>query len=146
MASECTFCRKMANLDNQRADQIVWKFPTSVALLAPWQVYHGYCILAYRLHATELSQLGDEDRLNFLDEMCLLAQAVEKAFQPKKLNYEMLGNQTPHMHWHAIWVALDKVKDNSEARQQFKAGPTKREETIATLQKQLRALHAPGGP
>src|SRR5947209_13407201 len=99
---DCPFCHKLATLAELPDEEIVWKFPYSVAFLGPWQYYHGYCILVYRFHATELSQLGVEDRLNFLDELCILAKAIEDCVQPKKMNYEMLGNQTPHMHWHLI--------------------------------------------
>jgi diadenosine tetraphosphate (Ap4A) HIT family hydrolase len=159
VSADCTYCRKMANLDQLSAEDLVWKFPTSVALLSPWQLYQGYCILVYRTHASELSQLNDEDRLNFLDEMCLTARAIERGFQPRKMNYEMLGNQTPHMHWHlipryrhdphpadAVWVALDRIKDDRDERKKFRTGPQPRTETIALLQKQLQSLHAPGSP
>jgi diadenosine tetraphosphate (Ap4A) HIT family hydrolase len=32
--------------------------------------------------------------------MSQVAEAVFKAFKPDKLNYEMLGNAEPHLHWH----------------------------------------------
>jgi diadenosine tetraphosphate (Ap4A) HIT family hydrolase len=149
----------MARLDQLSAEDLVWKFPTSVALLSPWQFYQGYCLLIYRIHATELNQLSDEDRLNFLDEMCLTARAIEQGFQPRKMNYEMLGNQTPHMHWHlipryrhdpnpadAVWLALDRIKDDPDEKKKFRTGPQSRTETIALLQKQLHGLRAPGSP
>ncbi len=158
MSLECYFCREIAAIDELTSD-LVWQFPCSVAFLGPWQFYQGYCILACRQHATELSQLDDETRLNFLDEMCLLAKAVEDCFEPRKLNYEMLGNQTPHMHWHiipryrgdpdaphSIWQAIDRVKDDRSARQLLKRGTADRAQTIAALRQQLRALNAPGQP
>src|SRR5436189_145668 len=96
---ECVLCRKLADLRQLPADEVVWEFPHSVALLGPWQYYPGYCILISRRHATELSQLPDELRRWHLEEMCLLARAIEQTFQPRKLNYELLGNQVPHLHW-----------------------------------------------
>ena len=40
-------------------------------------------------------------RMEFLREMSLVAEAVYNAFQPDKLNYELLGAGTGrHMHWH----------------------------------------------
>src|SRR5262245_16497583 len=98
--SDCPFCQKLARLEALADDELVWQFPHSVALLGSWQFYHGYCLLVARRHARELSQLSDADRRAFLDEMCLLARAVEEAFRPDKLNYELLGNQVPHLHWH----------------------------------------------
>jgi diadenosine tetraphosphate (Ap4A) HIT family hydrolase len=32
--------------------------------------------------------------------MALVAEAVYKAFKPKKLNYELEGNSDHHLHWH----------------------------------------------
>jgi diadenosine tetraphosphate (Ap4A) HIT family hydrolase len=143
----------MATLDEMPADEVVWLFPHSVAFLGPWQYYHGYCVLASRLHASELSQLDDETRLFFLNEMCILARAIEECFQPRKLNYEMLGNQTPHLHWHLIpryrgdpdaphpiWATVERVKDNKAERQKLKTGPLGRAETIALLQEKLNSL------
>ncbi len=153
MPDECVFCRKMTQLDQMPTDEIVWQFTHSVAFLGPWQFYHGYCILASRLHACELSQLDDEARLYFLDEMCTLAKAIEECFQPKKLNYEMLGNQTPHLHWHIIpryrhdpdalhpiWLSIERAKDNRNERQVLKHGPIGREETVALLQRKLSTM------
>lgn len=39
--------------------------------------------------------LGDHQ-----SEMAQVAEAVYFAFKPKKLNYELLGNGDPHLHWH----------------------------------------------
>src|SRR5271170_4566754 len=119
----CTFCRKLQTLHELADEEIVWEFPHSVALLGTWQFYHGYCVLVARRHATELSQLKAGERQGFLAEMCRLAAAIEKAFQPHKLNYELLGNQVPHLHWHIfprsaadperlqpVWLALDRAE------------------------------------
>ncbi len=80
-------------------------------------------MLVSREHATELSQLG-ANRAAFLEEMATLAQAIEECFRPHKLNYELLGNQVPHLHWHLfprsaddpdrlrpVWFALEKADD-----------------------------------
>ena len=31
-----------------------------------------------------------------------MAQAIARAFRPVKMNYELLGNQVPHIHWHLV--------------------------------------------
>jgi hypothetical protein len=38
---ECPFCRKLAALHELPPGEMVWQFPHSVALLGPWQFYHG---------------------------------------------------------------------------------------------------------
>lgn len=154
-APDCPLCRKVASWSELPADETVWRFPHSVALLGPWQYYHGYCILVARRHARELSGLSDAERRAYLDEMCLLARAIEGAFRPLKLNYELLGNQVPHLHWHLfprsaddpdrlkpVWLALDRAeRDEAEARR-LKAGALERVETKARLMDALEALGA----
>jgi diadenosine tetraphosphate (Ap4A) HIT family hydrolase len=48
----------------------------------------------------ELHELPVDDRDAYLREMAAVAEAVFKAFEPRKLNYELLGNGAPHLHWH----------------------------------------------
>jgi diadenosine tetraphosphate (Ap4A) HIT family hydrolase len=48
----------------------------------------------------ELHLLIPETRARFLEEMTLVAEAVFRVFSPRKLNYELLGNSVPHLHWH----------------------------------------------
>jgi len=126
----------LAALSELPADEVVWEFPHSVALLGPWQYYHGYCILVARRHATELSGLDDAERRAYLDEMCLLARAVAECFHPHKLNYELLGNQVPHLHWHIfpryrhdpdvlrpVWLALEWAERDEQQRRRLQTGP-----------------------
>jgi diadenosine tetraphosphate (Ap4A) HIT family hydrolase len=147
---ECPFCRKVAAVAELPASELVWQFPHSIALLGPWQFYHGYCILVARRHATELAQLDDGERQAYLEEMCLLARAIGQCFAPHKLNYELLGNQVPHLHWHLfpryrpdpqllqpVWLALDRTnRDEAECRR-LKTGPCDPSETVAALRQQL---------
>jgi diadenosine tetraphosphate (Ap4A) HIT family hydrolase len=138
------------------ADDIVWQFPYSIALLGTWQLFHGYCILVSRRHATELSQLSDEERQGYLAEMCLLARAIEDCFQPHKLNYELLGNQVAHLHWHLfpryqgdpqllrpVWFALDQAETNESDRRGLQNGPLTRRETAALLRQKLSRPDTP---
>jgi diadenosine tetraphosphate (Ap4A) HIT family hydrolase len=152
---DCPFCRKLADLDRLPPDEVVWSFPHSVAFLGPWQYYHGYCLLVARLHATELSGLAEAQRRAYLDEMCLLARAIEQGCRPGKLNYELLGNQVPHLHWHLfprypadpavrspVWLALERAEHDAELRTQMLTGPVERAATIKTLQEILTRLGA----
>lgn len=151
--TDCPFCRKLQDLPRE---EMVWQFPHSVALLGPWQYYHGYCMLIARRHATELSKLADEERRAYLDEMCLLARAIEECFQPHKLNYELLGNQVPHLHWHLfprskldpdalkpVWLALDRAERDPAERQRLETGPQERAQTVKMLQAKLSQFAAP---
>jgi diadenosine tetraphosphate (Ap4A) HIT family hydrolase len=149
-ATDCPLCQKLANTPS---DDVVWEFPHSVALLGPWQYYHGYCILVARSHAREFSGLADGERRAYFDEMCLLAQAIDACFHPLKLNYEVLGNQVPHLHWHvipryahdperlqAVWLALDRATRDSSEQQRLASGPLDRAATSAALREALQRI------
>jgi diadenosine tetraphosphate (Ap4A) HIT family hydrolase len=151
--TDCPYCRQLAALEDLPPEEVVWQFPHSVALLGPYQYYHGYCILVARRHVTELIDLDDVERRHFLEEMCLLARAVVEAFRPHKLNYELLGNQVPHPHWHlfpryrhdpdllkAVWLALDGADRDMGERHRLQTGPLTRPATTAALREALNRL------
>jgi diadenosine tetraphosphate (Ap4A) HIT family hydrolase len=155
-SNSCPFCHKLNALDAAGEGEVVWRFPHSVALLGSWQYYHGYCVLVSRHHAVELSGLTDDVRRDYLDELCLLARGIETTFQPYKLNYELLGNQVPHLHWHVfaryandpdrlrpVWLALDRAERDADLKRRLETGPLDRSATAARLRQSLLALGAP---
>ena len=75
---------------------------TGYAVLADNQYYPGYTIFAAKRCVPELHELPPDERATFLGEMATVAEAVWRAFAPRKLNYELLGNGVPHLHWHII--------------------------------------------
>jgi diadenosine tetraphosphate (Ap4A) HIT family hydrolase len=146
----------METIDEFGAAEVVWQFPHSVALLGTWQYYHGYCILVSRRHAAELSQLPADERRCYLDEMCILAQAIETCCRPHKLNYELLGNQVSHLHWHlfprylddpdrlhAVWLAVERAAEDEAWCRRMETGREERATTAANLRKVLEQLGAP---
>jgi len=104
--------------------------------------------LVARRHATELNHLPPEERTAYFNEMCRLAQAIEDAFHPRKINYELLGNQVPHLHWHLfprydhdpdllkpVWIALDRGERDEAERRRLETGPTARSDTADRLRR-----------
>jgi diadenosine tetraphosphate (Ap4A) HIT family hydrolase len=151
----CPMCKTVADLAARGGAEVVWPFPHSVAVLGPWQFYTSYCVLMSREHATELSQLGPT-RAAFLDEMCLLARAVEECFRPHKLNYELLGNLVPHLHWHVfprsaddserlqpVWIALERAKTDAAEKTRLETGAVPPAEVVTRLRDWLSAHGAP---
>ncbi len=154
----CPLCQSIANPALAWGDRLVWRFPHSIATLGPWEYYTGYCVLVSREHATELSQLGP-NRTAFLDEMSLLAAAIEACFQPHKLNYELLGNLVPHLHWHLfprsaedpeklrpVWFATDRAENDSTEKARLTTGTVPTSEAVARLRHWLTANGAPTAP
>jgi diadenosine tetraphosphate (Ap4A) HIT family hydrolase len=154
--ADCPLCQKLAALDRLPPADVVWRFPHSVALLGPWQFYRGYCVLVARTHTRELIGLADAERRAYLEEMCLLATAIDACFRPHKLNYELLGNQVPHPHWHLfprskddpeslkpVWLALDRAERDTDERRRLETGPEPRTATADSLRQYLRRQGAP---
>jgi diadenosine tetraphosphate (Ap4A) HIT family hydrolase len=154
--ADCPLCQTLTDLDRLPPADVVWHFSHSVALLGPWQYYRGYCVLVARSHVRELSGLADAERRAYLEEMCQLAAAIEACFRPHKLNYELLGNQAPHPHWHLfprssddpevlkpVWLALDRAERDPAERRRLETGVEPRAATADALRQYLRQHGAP---
>ena len=83
-------------------EQRIAELATSVAYLGDDQFFPGWCVLVLRRHATELWQLAPAERGALMDEVTRVAQALAVAFDAVKMNYELLGNQIGHIHWHLV--------------------------------------------
>lgn len=81
---------------------LIKELSTGYAVLSKYQYehYRGYTVFLCKQHVGELHELENNFKLTFLKEMSQVAEAVFKAFKSDKLNYEMLGNTEPHLHWH----------------------------------------------
>jgi len=66
------------------------------------QFFPGYVLLIAREHVTELFHLDPTTRGELMEEVNAVAAALYKVFAPDKINYELLGNMVPHMHWHIV--------------------------------------------
>ncbi|MGQ0802471.1 MAG: HIT family protein [Actinomycetota bacterium] len=73
---------------------------TGYVNLADTQYHEGYTIFVAKRCVAKLHELDPDFRSAYLQEMALVAEAVHRAFTPTKLNYELLGNGVPHLHWH----------------------------------------------
>lgn len=148
--TSCPLCDKLARLADLPAAEVVWQTPRAVALLGPWQFFHGYCVLVARRHVAEIHHASDDERRGLFDDLCNLSRAVEAAFRPRKLNVESLGNQVPHLHWHlfpryesdanklqAVWLDIACAASDPAERERLMTGPTSRTETVESIRRQL---------
>jgi len=84
------------------ADLRIAELEHSYLILNRDQFFPGYCLLFTKQHQTELFLLDKEVRQGLMEEVSRVAQALAVCFQPDKLNYELLGNMVPHIHWHLV--------------------------------------------
>lgn len=66
------------------------------------QYFAGWTVLVLKHHATELFQLAEPDRNQLMQEVSTVAAALTEVFSAVKMNYALLGNLLPHIHWHLI--------------------------------------------
>ena len=96
--TDCTMCRRW----NTDSDLRIIELPHSYVILNRDQYFPGYTLLFTRDHATELFHLVRDVRAALMEEVTLVAQALYTVYTPAKINYELLGNMVPHIHWHIV--------------------------------------------
>ncbi len=156
----CSFCIRLEDTDREPPGELVWSFPTSMAFLGRWQHWQGYIVLVSRSHCREPIHLPQGELDSYTREMFMVARSIEKAFQPLKLNYELLGNQVEHPHWHIfprqtnemekdqtqpVWVLISRAENHLEkkaALSRLEAGTLQRTEICHRLKIALREMGA----
>ena len=97
----CGVCERIQKTLKGNNKYFVKELQTGYVVLGDYQRFKGYTLFLCKTHATELHQLEQPFRDLFLHEMSLAAEAAFRAFQPEKMNYELLGQgDNIHMHWH----------------------------------------------
>jgi diadenosine tetraphosphate (Ap4A) HIT family hydrolase len=83
-------------------DHKIAELGLTVAYLHDDQFFPGWTVLVLKRHATELLDLTRDERSTLIEEVTEVASALTVTFDAVKINYELLGNQLPHIHWHLI--------------------------------------------
>ncbi|MBI3603531.1 MAG: HIT family protein [Nitrospirae bacterium] len=84
------------------ADHRIADCGLTVAHLFEDQFFPGWTVLVLKRHARELFDLTRDERSQVIEEVTAVARALAEVFQPVKINYGLLGNQLPHIHWHVV--------------------------------------------
>ena len=94
----CLMCRRW----KAEAGLRIAEFTHSYLMLNRDQYFPGYCFLISKEHVTELFHLEQPVRQELIEEVSRVAAVLAGLFKPDKINYELLGNMVPHMHWHLV--------------------------------------------
>jgi diadenosine tetraphosphate (Ap4A) HIT family hydrolase len=106
--------------------------------------FPGRCVVTLHQHATELFDLVPELRHAFADDVSAAAQAIKHAVNAFKMNYEILGNASPHVHCHLIPRQLDEPKPNVPAWLHPEAQSELAADAADTIKRRIVAgLHGP---
>ena len=100
MSAACDLCARIERAERGENPFAVVRTATGYVNLADVQYHEGYTIFVAKQCVHELHELPAAERDLHLHEMAVVAEAVFEAFRPRKLNYELLGNGAPHVHWH----------------------------------------------
>lgn len=98
MDSTCTACVGTW----PRQDHFIADLGLSKVYLHDDQFFPGWAVVVFQRHATELFHLAPTERFQLIEEVNRVADISAQVYQAKKMNYELLGNQLPHIHWHII--------------------------------------------
>jgi diadenosine tetraphosphate (Ap4A) HIT family hydrolase len=97
-APTCHMCERVAG----EGELYVADLPTSRVYFNEDQFFPGWVFVVLRRHATELYELDAGDRAAHIEDVSRVAAALAAVYAPVKMNYELLGNQVAHIHWHLI--------------------------------------------
>lgn len=98
----CLICERIEKIRNGTNPYFVKELRTGYVVIGDNQHFSGYTLFLYKHHGaiTELFHLEKEEKMKFMEEMTIVAEAVSKAFGAEKMNYELLGMGDAHLHWH----------------------------------------------
>jgi|SRR5271156_3359947 len=101
-ARPCGICSLIERCRSRTFADFVAELPHSFVILGDAQFYRGYCVVLAKHHVNEVHLMPADDARALFDETIAVGRAIALATRPLKLNYECLGNQEPHVHWHVF--------------------------------------------
>lgn len=105
----CPYCSKGEALD--KFGVLAFETETSEVIVFKDQHHKGRAIVAYKNdHVAEIQDLNDEERNAFMKDVSDVAKAIQKAYNPDRINYGAYGDTLGHLHIHLV----PKYKDGFE--------------------------------
>lgn len=97
---DCMYCMEDERRDNLMIE--IGKLEASTVFLFKEQTYRGRCNVVYKDHVKELFQLTEQESAAFINDVKRVAEALDKAFEPNKINYGAYGDTLHHLHMHVV--------------------------------------------
>ena len=98
MMADCLMCTRLS--DN--GPLFVADLPSSRVYFNEDQFFPGWVFVVLKRHAVELYELDPVERAALIEDVARVARALARVYRPIKMNYELLGNLVPHIHWHLV--------------------------------------------
>ena len=114
---ECEVCKRIISYKGKDDPHLVKELKAGFVVLADSQFFNGHVVFTCKHHTTSLSQLGEIDmaiKFLYMLEMERVVRAIEKAFNPVRVNIALFGNMEgyEHIHWHLIPRHVDDPAPN----------------------------------
>jgi len=133
---ECIYCTKH---EAREAIMLpICELSVSKAFLFKEQTYHGRCLVAYNEHVNDLNELSDEQRNAFMADVAKVTRAMQKLFNPEKINYGAYSDKLSHLHFHLA----PKYVDGPDYGGTFQMNPGKVYLSDNEYQEMISALRA----
>lgn len=117
--TNCGYCMRGELLD--KFGIYICDLRVSSLILFKEQSKPGRVIVAYKDHVSEIVNLTEEERNLFFADVNQVANALHKAFAPKKVNYGAYGDTGCHLHFHLV----PKYEGGDEFGGVFQMNPNK---------------------
>ena len=131
---DCLYCQNNETLHNLMIEFA--QLSVSRAFLFREQTYRGRCLVAYNGHVNDLNELSDDERNAFMADVVRVTRAMQKVFNPEKINYGAYSDKLSHLHFHLA----PKYVDGPDYGGVFQMNPGKVYLTDAEYQKMIEAL------
>ena len=95
---ECLYCQNNETLHNLMIE--IAHLSVSRVFLFKEQTYRGRCLVAYDKHVNDLNELSDDERNAFMADVVRVTRAMQRAFNPEKINYGAYSDKLSHLHFH----------------------------------------------
>lgn len=138
MPQNCLYCQNRKVLDELMIK--IADLEVSTLYLFKEQSHPGRCVVAYKDHVGQQFEIPADDWVRFMLDVRRVAEAIDKAFHPAKINFGAYSDTLKHAHWHIV----PKYEGGFEWGGVFEMNPKQTyltdgeyEETIRKIREQL---------
>ena len=97
---KCLYCSKNKDLDSLMIK--ICDLEVSTVYLFKEQTYKGRCNVVFKKHKSEIADLTQEEAAAFANDNRKVAKAIQKTFNPDKINYGAFADTMKHLHFHLV--------------------------------------------
>ena len=97
---ECLYCQNNKTLNDLMIE--IAHLGVSRVFLFKEQSHPGRCNVVYKDHGVEFHELSEEQRNAFMRDVAKVGNAIQKAFNPDKINYGAFADTLSHLHVHIV--------------------------------------------